>query len=161
MVTLTLFLTELAVNDSYLQGYWYLELERATKNHVFEKLRPMAEDWIGNKLRLTGTSVYGIRKYTRGATLAGHLDHMRSHVVSAILNIAQAVDTDWPLQIYDHAGQVSCGWCTLHTCHVTSTLVCDWLQLHHVMLQPGEMVWYESAKLLHGRSQPLNGTRCL
>ena len=39
------------------------------------------------------------------------------------------------------------------------TLVCDWLQLHHVMLQPGEMVWYESAKLLHGRSQPLNGTR--
>ena len=27
------------------------------------------------------------------------------------------------------------------------------------MLQPGEMVWYESAKLLHGRSQPLNGTR--
>ena len=110
MVTLTLFLTESAVNDSYLQGYWYLELERATKNHVFEKLRPMAEDWIGNKLRLTGTSVYGIRKYTRGATLAGHLDHMKSHVVSAILNIAQAVDTDWPLQIYDHAGQVSCGW---------------------------------------------------
>ena len=47
----------------------------------------------------------------------------------------------------------------VHTCHVTSTLVCDWLQLHHVMLQPGEMVWYESAKLLHGRSQPLNGTR--
>ena len=47
----------------------------------------------------------------------------------------------------------------MHTCHVTSTRVCDWLQLHHVMLQPGEMVWYESAKLLHGRSQPLNGTR--
>ena len=47
----------------------------------------------------------------------------------------------------------------MHTCHVTPTLVCDWLQLHHVMLQPGEMVWYESAKLLHGRSQPLNGTR--
>ena len=47
----------------------------------------------------------------------------------------------------------------VHTCHVTPTRVCDWLQLHHVMLQPGEMVWYESAKLLHGRSQPLNGTR--
>ena len=110
MVTLTLFLTELAVNDSYLQGYWYLELERATKNHVFEKLRPMAEDWIGNKLRLTGTSVYGIRKYTRGAFLAGHLDHMKSHVVSAILNIAQVRTNQIPALR-----------------HVTTTLICDWL----------------------------------
>ena len=46
----------------------------------------------------------------------------------------------------------------VHTCHVTSTLVCDWLQLHHVMLQPGEMVWYESARLVHGRVEKLNGS---
>ena len=46
------------------------------------------------------------------------------------------VDSDWPLQIYDNNGT-----------------------LHEVTLAPGEMVWYESAKLLHGRSQPLNGTR--
>ena len=101
----------MAVNDSYLQGYWYLELERATKNHVFEKLRPMAEDWIGNKLRLTGTSVYGIRKYTRGAFLAGHLDHMKSHVVSAILNIAQVRTNQIPALLR----------------HVTTTLISDWL----------------------------------
>ena len=26
-----------------------------------------------------------------------------------------------------------------------------------VILRPGELVWYESAKLLHGRPQPLKG----
>ena len=36
-----------------------------------------------------GTSVYGIRRYTRGAWLVSHLDHMHTHVVSAILNIGQ------------------------------------------------------------------------
>ena len=82
-------LFEVKVYQLHCQGFWLLDLEQTTKNTVFEKLRPMAEDWIGNKLRLTGTSVYGIRKYTRGAFLAGHLDHMKSHVVSAILNIAQ------------------------------------------------------------------------
>ena len=28
---------------------------------------------------------------------------------------------------------------------------------HQVVLQPGEMVWYESARLLHGRPQLLEG----
>ena len=76
-----------------------------------------------------------MRKYTRGARLDAHLDHMKTHVVSAILNINQKVDSDWPLQIFDHQGE-----------------------LHHVMLKAGEMIWYESAKLVHGRSIPFNGT---
>jgi hypothetical protein len=32
-----------------------------------------------------------IRKYTNGAKLMPHLDHMETHVISAILNIAQQV----------------------------------------------------------------------
>ena len=103
-------LFEIKVYQLHCQGFWLLDLEQTTKNTVFEKLRPMAEDWIGNKLRLTGTSVYGIRKYTRGAFLAGHLDHMKSHVVSAILNIAQVrTNQDTALR------------------HVTTTLISDWL----------------------------------
>ena len=54
---------------------------------------------------------------------SGHLDHMQTHVVSAILNINQNVDEEWPLQIFDHDGQ-----------------------LHHVLLQPGEMLKINSAK---------------
>ena len=103
-------LFEVKVYQLHCQGFWLLDLEQTTKNTVFEKLRPMAEDWIGNKLRLTGTSVYGIRKYTRGAFLAGHLDHMKSHVVSAILNIAQV-----------RTNQITA------LRHVTTTLISDWL----------------------------------
>ena len=51
---------------------------------------------------------------------------MKTHVVSAILNIHQNVDEDWPLQILDHEGIV-----------------------HNVLLKPGEMVWYESGNLHH------------
>ena len=45
------------------------------------------------------------------------------------------MDEDWPLQIFDHSGK-----------------------LHEVLLKPGEMVWYESASLVHGRVKPLNGS---
>jgi len=78
--------------------------------------------------------VYGLRKYTRGATLLSHLDHLETHVVSAILNIAQDVDEDWPLQIMDHNGNP-----------------------HEIILAPGQMIWYESAKLVHARIKPLKG----
>ena len=117
------------------ERYWFLDLEARTKSYIFSLLKTLAEEWIGNKFRLTGTTAYGLRKYKRGATLAAHLDHMNTHVVSAILNIKQQVDSDWPLQIYDHSGQ-----------------------LHNVHLKPGEMIWYESAKLTHGRVVPLNGS---
>ena len=43
------------------------------------------------RIELVGTAVYGLRKYTRGAWLHAHLDHLKTHVVSAILNIAQVV----------------------------------------------------------------------
>jgi prolyl 4-hydroxylase len=41
-----------------------------------------------------------------------------------------------PLQILDHQGK-----------------------LHEVMIQPGEMVLYESARLIHGRPTPFKGKR--
>ena len=117
------------------EKYWFLDLESTTKSYIFNLLKNLAEEWIGKKFVLAGTTAYGLRKYTRGATLAAHLDHMRTHVISAILNINQKVDSDWPLQIFDHSGK-----------------------LHSIHLKPGQMIWYESAKLVHGRALPLNGT---
>ena len=117
------------------EKYWFLDLEPRTKSYIFHLLKNLAEEWIGKKFKLEGTTAYGLRKYTRGATLSAHLDHLRTHVISAILNINQKVDSDWPLQIFDHEGV-----------------------LHKVFLKPGEMVWYESAKLVHGRSEPFNGS---
>ena len=109
--------------------YWFLDLEEHTKSAIFNSLRPLAESWVGNKFRLAGTAVYGLRKYTRGANLDAHLDHMKTHVVSAILNINQKVDSDWPLQIFDHQGE-----------------------LHHIMLRSGEFEGGETGFITSNQS---------
>jgi len=116
------------------ENYYIANLDVNTAKSVFTQLKPMAEKWIKNRIELVGTSIYGIRKYTRGAWLLSHLDHLKTHVVSAILNIKQNVEEDWPLQIFDHDGNI-----------------------HEIILAPGEMVWYESAKLVHARIKPLKG----
>lgn len=55
--------------------------------------------------------------------------------MSAILNVGQDVNVDWPLQIKDHSGTV-----------------------HQVIMRPGDMVLYESSKNIHGRVEPLDGS---
>ena len=62
------------------------------------------------------------------------MDRFNTHVISAILNIGQKVKEDWPLYIKDNEGVGQ-----------------------SVVLGPGEMVWYESARAVHGRPRPLNG----
>ncbi|XP_023343650.1 uncharacterized protein LOC111713088 [Eurytemora carolleeae] len=116
------------------EHYQMLKIDPSVISSVFEELKPLAEKWIDNRIELVGTAVYGLRKYTRGAWLHAHLDHLRTHVVSAILNIAQDVDEDWPLQIEDHQGNK-----------------------YEIILAPGDMVWYESAKLIHARIKPFKG----
>ena len=74
------------------------------------------------------------RRYTNGSWLASHLDRFSTHVVSAILNIGQSVEEDWPLYILDNSGAP-----------------------HSVLLQPGEMLWYESARAVHGRPRHFVG----
>lgn len=68
------------------------------------------------------------RKYTNGSVLRMHIDTANTHAVSAIINVDQKVRKDWPLIILDHDG------------HENS-----------VNMQPGDMLLYESARLLHGR----------
>ena len=57
-----------------------------------------------------------------------------THIISAIINVAQKVNRPWPLYIMDH--------------HKNR---------HKVYLKPGEMLWYESSVLPHGRLDPLDG----
>ena len=109
-----------------------LVFSEATLEALRSGLQPLAERWSG--VRLEHTSTYGIRRYTDGSWLISHTDRFRTHVISAILNIGQAVRRDWPLFILDNEGRG-----------------------HRVILAPGEMVWYESARLLHGRPELLEG----
>jgi hypothetical protein len=103
------------------------------KNMFSADMKPILEEW--SNMNLTLTSIYGIRKYTNSAVLNMHVDTVTTHVVSAIVNVAQDVQEDWLLEILDHDGVP-----------------------HEVAMEPGDMVFYESARLLHGRPKPMNGT---
>ena len=124
--------------DGYLEGAdgdpsHMLELPVDMKDNLSEALKPIMEYWCGR--RLTTSAVYGLRRYNRGASLAMHRDTIDTHIISAIINLSQgSVDTPWALAIEDNNRSV-----------------------HNVCMNPGEIIMYESAKLRHGRPQPLDG----
>jgi prolyl 4-hydroxylase len=88
-----------------------------------------------NLNNLVHTSTYGIRTYQRGDVLISHTDRPETHIVSAICMIhKEGIDEPWALEIKDPDG-----W---------------W---HEVYFEPGDMVFYESDILEHGRMRPLKG----
>lgn len=107
-------------------------LSEGVQQRLREDIQPLAEAWAG--VSLEHTSTYGIRRYTNGSWLIAHIDRFTTHVISAILNIGQSVTKEWELHILDNSGEA-----------------------HAVTLLPGEMIWYESARLLHGRPDALLG----
>lgn len=97
------------------------------------RLADLVSQWAG--MPCTQTVMYGLRQYESGARLLTHVDRLSTHVVSLIVNIAQGnLSQDWPVEVYDHAGR-----------------------LHEVVMEPGDIVYYESAKNLHSRNRPLMG----
>ena len=84
-------------------------------------------------MELSPTSLYGVRVYTEDAVLAPHVDRMPL-VISAIINVAQDVDEPWPLEVYGHDGKA-----------------------YNVTMEPGDMIFYESHSVVHGRPFPLKG----
>ena len=93
----------------------------------------MVEAWTG--VDLETTDIYGMRRYEDGARLLTHVDRQSTHGTSIIMNIAQAgIRTPWKVEIYDFADR-----------------------LHEVEMDPGDIVYYESARCLHGRMRPLDG----
>ena len=54
--------------------------------------------------------------------------------MSCILHVARDVDEPWPIMIENNDGV-----------------------MHSVDLQPGQMLFYESARLMHGRPTPMKG----
>lgn len=79
-----------------------IEVNKEVRRRIFEEFGPLAEAWSG--LRLLPTSIYGIRRYLNRcsvlltflecvarSSLLAHTDRPTTHVISAILNIAQQV----------------------------------------------------------------------
>jgi prolyl 4-hydroxylase len=106
------------------------QIESQIKNQLLEPL----EQWSQTKLEWT--AIYGIREYKRDSYLKMHVDRYETHIISVIINVEQQVEQDWPLVIIDHYGRT-----------------------HDIILKPGEVLFYESAKCYHGRPYPLKGDR--
>jgi len=97
-----------------------------------EKLKRGLEDWIGGNSRLVRRPWHGIRQYEDGFRFKFHTDQL---YIGIICNWAQrGMRTPWPLELFDHA-----------------------YRLHAVDLAPGELIYFESARVLHGRSGRLEG----
>ena len=108
-----------------------LELNSA----VLSELQPMFEAWAG--VPLVPAIAYGLRIYQNGSSLLMHIDKIDDHVISAILHVGHEYDDDdepWPLVIESFDG---------------STVRAN--------LEPGDMLFYESAKCMHGRPTTFKG----
>jgi hypothetical protein len=114
--------------ESYMIGMpWRL------KTYWQSRLKTLVEGWAGIPLELT--DIYGMRRYEDGARLLTHVDREATHAASLIINIAQInIREPWMLEIYDFDGR-----------------------LHEVLMEEGDIVYYESARCLHGRMRALHG----
>jgi prolyl 4-hydroxylase len=110
-----------------------IELSETLRMEIHDALRPLMEAWCGKSL--DPTYVYGVRAYKDQAVLKSHRDRIETHIISAIINVDQVARKNWPLVIDDNL-----------------------YREHHVLLQPGEMVFYEGARLKHGRPIPFEGS---
>jgi len=110
-----------------------IDLSSQLRSDIHDVMKPLMEKWCEKKLE--PTYVYGIRIYHNGARLKTHRDRLETHIISAILNVDQEVTEDWPLLIED-----------------------NYYRQHEVLLKPGEMIFYEGARLTHGRPKAFNGT---
>ena len=101
------------------------------KQAIWDAAKSTIEAWTGMEQK--PTSMYGIRAYTDGAILNPHVDRMPL-ISSCIINVDQDVDEPWVLEVYDRHDRAV-----------------------NVTMEPGDMVLYESASLMHGRPFALKG----
>jgi len=94
------------------------------KKNLWAAASATLEEWTSEELE--PCSLYGIRVYGEGAIMLPHVDRLPL-VASAMINVAQDVDEDWPTEIYDHAGKA-----------------------HNVTMRPGDMLLFESHSAIHG-----------
>ena len=111
-----------------------LDNDMAERDAIASLIQPLVEAWAQRPLVFT--SFYGIREYHRGHELRMHVDRVATHVFSVIINLHQEdIQDPWPLDVILFDGSRA-----------------------SVYLEPGNILFYQSAKLIHGRPRTLNGS---
>jgi len=105
---------------------------RDTRRAVTAMVQDVLEKWAGQ--RLQATAIYGIRIYPRHSMMLNHVDRAGTHIVSAILNVAQEGEAGWPLELIHEDGEML-----------------------EAYIQPGQMLMYEGHRVLHGRPMRYEG----
>jgi len=100
---------------------------------VMNELTPLHEAWAG--VELDPVIAYGLRVYQEDNNLLMHVDKSADHIISSIFHVGHDDDSEpWPLVIEGFDGKTA-----------------------EVTLEAGEMLFYESAKCLHGRPTKFKG----
>ncbi len=101
-------------------------------DEILHELLPLHEAWSG--VELEPINSYGLRAYRNGTSLNMHVDRP-DLVISSILHVDHGENDDpWPIIIEDFEGKTN-----------------------EVYLYPGDMLFYESSKCLHGRPTTFHG----
>ena len=109
-------------------------LPQMIEEAIYRSLQPLLEDWC--KCQLERQALYGIREYYKGHVLRNHVDRLNTHAISAIIQVHKELDgaKDWLLEVVDYNGE-----------------------RNEIVMDPGDMVLYESARLIHGRPNMFEG----
>lgn len=111
-----------------------VHLDQDMSERIAEVVKPMMEEWIGEELELT--RMYGIREYHRGNIVRPHVARVGTQVSSVIMVIGKDLDgqPDWDFEVLMYDGKRK-----------------------NINLNPGQMVFFESATLQHGFPTPFAG----
>jgi len=116
----------LPVEDDELEGGG-----KELKGAIWKLAEDTIREWTN--MDISATSVYGVRIYKEGSILSHHVDRLPL-ISSAIINVAQDVDEDWPIEVIGHDGVA-----------------------RNITMEPGDMILYESHSIVHGRPFALKG----
>jgi len=107
---------------------------REMNERILKELLWMHEAWSGQEL--VPAVAYGLRVYQNNSELFMHVDNPNTHIISSILHIDHSEDSKpWPLVVEDFLGNTN-----------------------EVSMTSGDMVFYESSKLFHGRPRKFDGS---
>lgn len=125
--------------NSYQHYPGFVSLYQHEANKMIGKeLRELVGEWSGipeHDLELT--SFYGIREYHDDHFLRCHVDRSQTHVLSTILHIAsEDMREPWPVEVVGFDGK-----------------------RQTINMKHGDLLFYESAKLIHGRPKYLKADK--